>query len=311
MKPKTKIKVLGIGGSGGNAVSRMSKLKIEGVELIALNTDVQDLRKTKADLKLPIGEKITKGLGTGMNPSLGEKAALESKEEIKKILSGADMIFITCGMGGGTGTGASPVIAEMARDLGVLTVAVITKPFSFEGVQRMRNALRGIERLKEKVDSLVVINNDNLFSLIDDKTTLVDAFWICDEILHQAVKGISELIVKTGIINVDFADVKSVLNNSGCALFGIGEAQGANRAIEAINKAITSPLTDFEIKGAKGVLFNIIGRKDLSLSELETIASVIKTKIKRQAKIIFGTVEDKTIPKGSLKVVLLATGFDY
>jgi len=310
MKVKIKIKVLGVGGSGGNAITRMTKLGVEGVELVALNTDIQDLKKTKADFKLPIGDKITKGLGTGMNPSLGEKAALESKEEIKKILVGTDLVFITCGMGGGTGSGASPVIAEMARELGILTVAIVTKPFSFEGAQRMRNALRAIEKLKERVDSLVVINNDNLFSLVDEKTNLIDAFWICDEVLREAVKGISELIVKTGVINVDFADVKTILDNSGLALFGIGEGSGEKRALEAINKAIESPLTDFDAKGARGILFNILGGRDVSISELKTITSVIKKKIRGQAKVIFGAVEDKTVPKGSLKVVLLATGFD-
>jgi cell division protein FtsZ len=309
MSPKTKIKVIGVGGSGGNALNRMSRAKIDRVELVAINTDFQDLKKIKADHKIQIGEKTTRGLGTGMDSLLGKKAALETKEKIEKVLAGSDMVFITCGMGGGTGTGASPVIAELAKKAGILTVGIVTSPFSFEGIQRAKNAQRGISELKNKVDSLVVISNDNLLSLIDKETSLLDAFWICDDVLRQAVKGISELISQRGIVNVDFADVKTILRNSGCALFGIGKAKGENRVAEAVNKAISSPLTETKIEKANGVLFNVAG-KNLSLFEIKDIANLIKSKIDSKAKIIFGAKEMEKFPDDSIELTLLVTGFN-
>ncbi len=309
MKTFTKIKVVGVGGSGSNAVSRMKKCKIKGVGLIAINTDVQDLRKTKADLKLRIGRKLTQGLGTGMNPEIGKRAALENQAEIQEILKDTDMIFIAGGMGGGTCTGAAPVVAQIAKDLGTLTIAIMTKPFSFEGLTRMRIAERGIRNLKEKVDTLILISNDKLLSALDPKVSLFNAFWICDDILRQAVKGISDLIMLPGIINVDFADVQAIMKNSGTALFGIGRARGARRAEEAAMSAINSPLLDISPKGAKGILFNVSGGKDISLSEIDEIAKVICQEVNPEAKVIFGAVQDEKLKKGEIKVTVIATGF--
>ena len=309
MVRKTKIKVIGIGGSGGNALNRMKKAKINNIELIALNTDFQDLKKIKADYKIQIGEKTTHGLGTGMDALLGKKAALESKEKIEKVLVGSDMVFITCRMGGGTGTGASPVVAELAKKAGILTIGIVTSPFSFEGIQRTKNAQHGISELKNKVDSLVIINNDNLLAMIDKQTTLLEAFWICDDVLRQAVKGISELISQRGMVNVDFADVKTILKNSGCALFGIGKAKGENRVAEAVDRAISSPLTETKIEKANGVLFNVAG-KNLSLFEIKDIANLIKSKIDSKAKIIFGAKEEGNFSDDSIELTLLVTGFN-
>jgi cell division protein FtsZ len=305
----TKIKVVGVGGSGSNAVSRMKKCKIKGVELIAINTDVQDLRKTKADLKLRIGRKLTQGLGTGMNPEIGKRAALENQAEIQEILKDTDMVFIAGGMGGGTCTGAAPVVAQIAKDLGALTIAIMTKPFSFEGLTRMRIAERGIRNLKEKVDTLILISNDKLLSVLDPKVSLFNAFWICDDILRQAVKGISDLIMLPGIINVDFADVQAIMKNSGTALFGVGRARGARRAEEAAMSAINSPLLDMSPKGAKGILFNVSGGKDISLSEIDEIAKVICQEVNPEAKVIFGAVQSEILKKGEIKVTVIATGF--
>lgn len=305
----TKIKVVGVGGSGSNAVSRMKKCKIKGVELIAINTDVQDLRKTKADLKLRIGRKLTQGLGTGMNPEIGKRAALENQAEIQEILKDTDMVFIAGGMGGGTCTGAAPVVAQIAKDLGALTIAIMTKPFSFEGLTRMRIAERGIRNLKEKVDTLILISNDKLLSVLDPKVSLFNAFWICDDILRQAVKGISDLIMLPGIINVDFADVRAIMKNSGTALFGTGRARGAKRAEEAAMSAINSPLLDTSPKGAKGILFNVSGGKDISLSEIDEIAKVICQEVNPEAKVIFGAVQSEILKKGEIKVTVIATGF--
>ena len=305
----TKIKVVGVGGSGSNAVSRMKKCKIKGVELIAINTDVQDLRKTKADLKLRIGRKLTQGLGAGMNPEIGKRAALENQSEIQEILKDTDMVFIAGGMGGGTCTGAASVVAQIAKDLGTLTIAIMTKPFSFEGLTRMRIAERGIRNLKEKVDTLILISNDKLLSVLDPKVSLFNAFWICDDILRQAVKGISDLIMLPGIINVDFADVQAIMKNSGTALFGIGRAQGTRRAEEAAMSAINSPLLDISPKGAKGILFNVSGGKDISLSEIDEIAKVICQEVNPEAKVIFGAVQDEKLKKGEIKVTVIATGF--
>ena len=309
MKTAAKIKVAGIGGSGCNAVSRMMKCKIQGVELIALNTDAQDLQKTRAHQKLRIGRKITQGLGTGMNPEIGKRAALESREEISEILKGSDMIFVTYGAGGGTGTGAGPIVAEISKNLGVLTVAVVTRPFSFEGVYRRKIAESGIKKLKEKVDSLLVIQNDKLLEILDPKITISNAFWICDDILRQAVQGISDLIVLSGIINVDFADVKAVMKNSGTALFGIGKAKGEKRAETAAKLALNSPLLDVSCRGAKGVLFNVSGNKDVALSEIEEVARVITQEVNSEAKVIFGAVQDEKLKKGEIKVTVIATGF--
>ena len=304
----TKIKVVGIGGSGGNTISRMKKIKIEGVELIAINTDYQDLKKIKADFKLRIGKKTTQGLGTGMKPEIGEAAARESKEEISAILKGADLVFITYGGGGGTGSGAGPIVAEIAKNLGALTVAIVTKPFSFEGQTRMKIANDGIERLKEKVDSLICIQNDKLLEVLDPKTTVISAFWYCDDILREAVKGISDLITLPGIINVNWADIKTILKDSGTAIFGIGKAKGEKRAQLAAQNAISSPLLDISPKGAKGVLFNVSG-KDVSLAEIEEIGSISTQEINPEAKVIFGAIQDEKLKKGEIKVTLIATGF--
>jgi cell division protein FtsZ len=310
MKSNTKIKVIGVGGSGSNAISRMARCKILGVDLIALNTDAQDLKKTIAHQKLQIGKGVTGGLGAGMNPILGKKSALESKGEITEILKGTDMVFITCGLGGGTGTGASPVIAEIAKELGILTVAVVTKPFSFEGAQRMRIAEKGLQNLKERVDTLLVIPNDRLLSLINENTTLLSAFWICDEVLRQAVQGISELIVVPGIINVDFADVKSIMRSAGPAWFGIGKSRGEKRATQAALQAINSSLLDMSFEGVKGILFNVSGSQDLALSEIEEVAKIITQAASPGAKIIFGACYDKELKKGEIKVTVIATGFN-
>lgn len=303
-----KIKVIGIGGSGGNAISRMKKTKIAGVELIALNTDYQDLKKTKADLKLRIGKNITQGLGTGMKPEIGEAAARESTKEISQILRGADMVFITYGAGGGTGSGAGPVVAEIAKNSGALTVAVVTKPFSFEGQTRMRIAEEGIEKLEEKVDSLIWIKNDKLLEILDPKTSISFAFWVCDEILREAVRGISGLITLPGIININFADIKSILKDSGTALFGVARASGEKRAETVAKLTLNSPLLDISPKGAKGILFNLSGR-DISLYEVEEIGRILTKEINPQAKVIFGAIEDETLKEGEIKLTLIATGF--
>ncbi len=305
----TKIKVIGVGGSGSNAVSRMKKCKIKGVELIAINTDAQDLKKTKADLKLRIGKQTTQGLGTGMSPEVGRKAALENRAEIQEILKDSNLIFITYGTGGGTGTGAGPVTAEIAKESGALTIAIVTKPFSFEGALRQKIAERGIRNLKEKVDTLISISNDKLLLTLDPNVTLLNAFWVCDDVLRQAVKGISDLITLPGIINVDFADVKAILKNSGTALFGIGQARGEKRAETSAKLAINSPLLDVSPKGAKGVLFNVSGGKDISLSEIDEVAKVITQEVNPEAKVIFGAVQDEKLKKGEIKVTVIATGF--
>jgi cell division protein FtsZ len=305
---KTKIKVIGVGGSGGNAVSRMRKFKIEGVELVAINTDAQDLGKISADVKLRIGKKLTQGLGTGMNPNIGQKAALESKEEISEILRGADLVFITCGLGGGTGSGASPVVAEMAKSLGALTVAVVTRPFSFEGAYRKKIAQTSERLLREKVDSLIAIENDRLLEILDQKTTVLNAFWFCDDILREAVRGISDLIALPGIINVNFSDIKSILKDSGTALFGMGMGRGENRTEEAMKAALSSSLLNISPKGAKGILFNVSGR-DVSLAEIEEIGRTVAKEISSGAKVIFGARKDEKLKEGEIKVTVIATGF--
>ena len=305
----TKIKVVGVGGSGCNAVSRMAKCKIKGVELIAINTDAQDLVKAKADIKLRIGRKATQGLGTGMNPEIGRRSALENRQEILDVLKGADLVFIACGMGGGTGTGAAPVVAQASRELGILTLAVVTAPFSFEGQARMKIAVNGLRRLKENVDTLISISNDRLLSVLTPETTLVNAFWVCDDTLRQAVQGISDLILLPGIINVNFADIEAVMKNAGSALFGTGKARGEGRAEKAALAAINSPLLDVSIKGAKGVLFSVSGGKDISLSEIDEVAKLITKEVNPAAKIIFGAVQAEDLKEGEIKVTVIATGF--
>ena len=305
----TKIKVIGIGGSGGNAVSRMKKTKIAGVELIAVNTDYQDLKKINADLKLQIGRKLTQGLGAGMNPEVGKKAAEEQRADIEKNLKGADMIFLTGGLGGGSFTGAAPVIAELSKNLGILTIAFCTLPFSFEGNYRKKIALSGKEKLKEKVDALITIKNDKLLESLDPKLPLLNAFWLCDDILREGVRGISDLILRPGIINIDFAGCKTILKNSGTCLFGMGRASGEKRAETAARNALRSPFLEVSPKGAGGVLFNVSGGKDISLAEIEEIGRFLTQEINPQARVLFGAVEDHELPRGEIKVTVIITGF--
>lgn len=304
-----RIKVVGVGGSGCNAISRMISSRIKGVDFIAINTDAQALHHSQATEKIHIGRSLTRGLGAGMNPELGRAAAEESKKDIEKILKGADMVFVTCGLGGGTGTGASPIVAEVARELGALTVAIVTKPFSFEGAERFRIAEEGYEQLKNKVDTIIVIPNERLLQIIDKKTSLLDAFKTVDNILKQAVQGISDLITIPGIINVDFNDVRAIMKDAGSALMGIGKASGDNRAVEAAKAAINSPLLELSIDGAKGVLFNISGGTDLGMVEINDAAKVITSSIDSDAKVIFGAVVDESLKKGEIKITVIATGF--
>ena len=304
MQPK--IKVIGVGGSGSNTVSRMARFDIDSVEFIAINTDAQALHFSKANKKILIGQNTTNGLGTGMDADLGGKAAEESKKEILENLKGADMVFVTCGFGGGTGSGASPIVAEISRSLGILTIAVVTTPFSFEGEQRKKIAEESLKNIKNKVDSLIVISNDKLLKIIDEKTTVSDAFLICDDILGQAVKGITDLILVPGIINIDFASVLSIMKNSGRAMFGTGTASGENRAVLAAQAAISSPLLDFSIQGSKGVLFNVSGQ-DITLNEIQEVAKIITKNVDPKAQIIFGAVKDKDLKKGELKVSVIST----
>jgi cell division protein FtsZ len=307
MSKQAKIKVLGVGGSGGNAVTRMAKCNIQGVELIALNCDFQDLQRTKADKKIQIGKRLTKGLGAGMNPDIGEEAAKESREEIREVCAGADIVFVVCGLGGGTGTGAAPVVAETAKQTGALTIGAVTLPFSFEGLQRNKIASFGQKKLKTKVDTLFVIPNDKLFSQINPETTFEHAFWLCDEILRQAVQGISDLLVKPGIINLDFADVRSIMSNSGSALFGVGKARGENNIEDAANMAINSPFLEFAFNKTDKILFNITGGKNLSLADIEKAAKII-TNSCSAGRIIFGAIEDKALPPDEVKITLIAAG---
>ena len=303
-----KIKVVGVGGSGGSAVDRMITSKIRGVEFIVINTDAQALHHSKAPTKIHIGKTVTRGLGAGMDPELGRKAAEESQDEIHEALKGADMVFITCGLGGGTGTGAAPVVAEIAKDVGALTVAVVTKPFAFEGAQRKGIADGGLGDLGDRVDTLITIPNDRLLQIIDKKTSLLDAFGTVDEVLRQGVQGISELITIPGLINVDFADVKSIMADAGSALMGIGKATGDNRAVDAAKAAIDSPLLELSIDGAKGILFTVTGGPDLGMYEVNEAARVITASVDPNAKVIFGTVIDETL-KGEVRITVIATGF--
>jgi cell division protein FtsZ len=304
-----RIKVLGIGGSGKNAVNHMINSKVRGVDFIAINTDSQDLHHALAKKRIHIGKNLTRGLGTGMNPEIGKRAVEETKEDIQEAIKGADMVFITCGLGGGTGSGASPSVARTAKELGALTVAVVTKPFFFEGQQRSKIAETSLEELRKEVDAIIVIPNDRLLSTIEKTTTVKNAFAQCDEILRQAVEGISDLITTPGLINIDFADIRAVMENSGSALMGIGSATGENRAVDAAKMAINSPLLDVSIIGAKGVLFSIAGGEDLTMFEIQDAAKIITESIDPQAKVIFGTVRDDKLKKNEVKVTVIAAGF--
>ncbi|MCK4891844.1 MAG: cell division protein FtsZ [Candidatus Pacebacteria bacterium] len=313
MKPEfetfARIKVVGVGGSGNHVISRMIETGLSGVEFIGINTDSQDLHHCKSSEKIHIGKNLTKGLGAGMNADIGRQAAEENKDEIQDVLKNTDMVFITCGLGGGTGTGAAPIIAEAAKEAGALTVAVVTKPFMFEGIQRKRIAEEGLENLMNQVDTIITIPNDKILQVIEKKTLLLDSFKIADDILRQGVQGISDLITLPGIVNVDFADVKSIMQNTGSSLMGIGKAFGENRAIEAAKQAINSPLLELSIDGAKGVLFNVSGGADLTMMEVSEAANVITEFIDNEAKVIFGAITDENLKKGDIKVTVIATGF--
>ncbi len=308
LKQFANIKVMGVGGGGGNAVNRMIGSGVRGVEFCVINTDIQSLNVSLAENKLQIGTKLTKGLGGGAIPAVGEQAAKESKEDIEAVLQGADMVFITAGMGGGTGTGAAPVVAKIAKDLGALTIGVVTKPFRFEGPVRNRQADEGLKRLREQVDALIVIPNDKLLQVVQRMTSMLDAFRIADDVLRQGVQGIADLITVPGLINLDFADVKTIMLNSGSAMMGIGRASGENRAVEAANQAIASPLLEETIHGATGVILNITGGEDLSLHEVHNAADVIYGAVDPDANILFGSVIDENM-KDSIMVTVIATGF--
>lgn len=306
-----RIKVVGVGGGGCKAIQRMMASKIHGVEFIAINLDAQDLNNSNAQTKILLGRNLTRGLGAGMNPEIGRQGAIECSDEIADALKNSDMVFITAGMGGGTGSGAAPVVAEIARENSALTVGVVTKPFSFEGAARMRIAEEAWSVLKDKVDSLITIPNDRLLSIIDRKTPLLEAFAKVDDILRQGVQGISDLITVPGIVNLDFSDVKTIMSNSGSALMGIGFATGEDRAIDAAKMAISSPLLDVSIEGARGVLLSVAGGYDMALAEVSDATRVVAEKIDPTAKIIFGAVQDDKLKKGELKVTVIATGFDH
>ena len=303
------IKVIGVGGGGNNAVNRMVDNQIKGVQFLAVNTENQVLELSKADVTIQIGEKVTKGLGAGANPQVGEEAAQESREEIIKALEGADMVFVTAGMGGGTGTGAAPIVAECAKEVGALTVGVVTKPFAFEGKRRRAAAEKGIEFLTQKVDTIIVIPNDKLLQVVDKKCTITDAFSKADDVLRQGIKGISDLIQIPGLINLDFADVKAIMSNAGSALMGIGRASGDDRAVQAAQQAIESPLIEVSIDGAKGVLFNVTGGYDMSMAEIQEAAEIITSAVSPNANIIFGATL-KPEMEDELVITVIATGFD-
>ncbi len=303
------IKVVGCGGGGNNAVNRMINEGLGDVDFISINTDKQALLQSNATHKIQIGEKLTKGLGAGANPDIGEKAAEESKEEIMAALKGADMVFITAGMGGGTGTGATPVVADIARSMGILTVGVVTKPFNFEGKTRMKNADVGIQKLREKVDSLVTIPNERLLMIVDKRTTFKEAFNKADDVLRQGVQGITDLITENGLVNLDFNDVRTIMLNKGLAHMGVGYGKGENKAVDAVNQAISSPLLETRIDGATGILINVTGGEDLSLVEINEAAEVVKNAADPDANIIFGAVIDPKL-KDEIKITVIATGFD-
>ncbi|NLL51936.1 MAG: cell division protein FtsZ [Peptococcaceae bacterium] len=304
-----RIKVIGVGGGGNNAVNRMIAVGLQGVDFIGINTDAQALQMSRAAEKIQIGIKLTKGLGAGANPEIGHSAAEESRDEIAKSLMGADMIFVAAGMGGGTGTGAAPVVAEIAKEIGALTVGVVTRPFSFEGRKRAMQAEKGILELREKVDTLITIPNDRLLQIVDKHTTMQEAFKIADDVLLQGVQGISDLITIPGLINLDFADVKTIMSETGSALMGIGQASGESRAVDAARKAISSPLLETSIEGAKGILLNITGGSNLTLMEVNEASEIIAEAADQEANIIFGAVIDDSF-KDDLRVTVIATGFD-
>ena len=304
-----RIKVIGIGGSGGNAINHMINSKVKGVEFISMNTDTQDLHKSLASKKVHLGKNLTKGLGAGMNPEIGKKAAEETEAEIGEAIKNADMVFIACGLGGGTGTGAAPIVARATKEQGILTVGVVTKPFFFEGSQRMKIAEKGLDELSKEVDAIIVIPNDRLLATTEKDTSFKTAFASCDDVLRQAVEGISDLITTPGIINVDFADIKAVMQNAGSALMGIGSAIGERRAERAAFQAANSPLLELSILGAKGVLFAVSGGEDLALHEIQEIAKIITESTDKDAKVIFGAIHDPRLKKGEVKVTVIATGF--
>ena len=303
------IKVIGVGGGGNNAINRMIASGLQGVEFIAVNTDGQALFMSQAPNRIQIGEKLTKGLGAGANPDIGEKAAQESRDDIIKALKGADMVFVTAGMGGGTGTGAAPVVAECAREVGALTVGVVTKPFGFEGRRRQSHAEKGIAKLKEKVDTLITIPNDRLMQVVDKRTPMVEAFRIVDDVLRQGVQGISDLIAKPALINLDFADVRNIMSDAGSALMGIGFGSGDNRAVLAVEAAIKSPLLDMSVEGAKSVLLNFTGGADITIFEINEAAAIIANAVDPEANIIFGADIDESFDD-KVRVTVIATGFD-
>src|SRR4051794_9571770 len=304
------IKVVGVGGGGTNAVNRMIDAGLSGVEFVAANTDAQALQMTDADIKLNIGHNLTKGLGAGANPQIGQAAAQESRDDIKEALKGADMVFVTAGEGGGTGTGAAPVIAEIAKhEIGALTVGVVTKPFEFEGSQRSRQAVEGVDRLREQVDTLITIPNEKLLAIVERRTSILDAFRQADDVLRQGVQGITDLITIPGLINLDFADVRTIMQDAGSALMGIGTASGESRAAEAAKTAISSPLLEESVEGATGILLNITGPRDLGLFEVNEAAEIIHSAADANANIIFGSVIDENM-QDEIRVTLIATGFD-
>ena len=304
-----RIRVVGTGGSGNNAVNHMINSKVKGVEFVAINTDAQDLHRSLAKKKIHIGKNLTKGLGAGMNPDLGRRAADETRQEIQEALQGSDMVFITCGMGGGTGTGAAPVVAKIAKELGALTVAVVTKPFSFEGAMRGEIAERGLSDLKKEVDAYLIIPNDKLLTIVDANTSAKNAFALADEILRQAVEGVSDIITTPGEINTDFNDIKAIMEGAGPALMGIGIAEGDNRARDAAAQAVNSPLLDVSITGAKGILFVVAGNEDLGIIEVQEAAKVISESVDKSARVIFGIMRDEKLKKGQIRIIVIATGF--
>ena len=304
-----RIRVVGVGGSGKNAINHMIESKVRGVEFVAINSDAQDLHRSLAKRKIHIGKNLTRGLGTGMNPELGKRAAEETRQEIQEALSGSDMVFITCGMGGGTGTGASAVVAKIAKEVGALVIAIVTKPFSFEGAQRKDIAERGLAELKKEVDAFIVIPNDKLLAVVDLNTTAKSAFAMCDEILRQAVEGVSDIITTPGDINTDFNDIKAIMEGAGPALMGIGIAEGDDRAAIAAKQAVNSPLLDVSIGGAKGILFVVASNDDLGIMEVQEAAKVINESVDKNAKIIFGMMKDEKLKKGQVRIIVIATGF--
>jgi len=304
-----RIRVVGIGGSGGNAINHMVSSKVRGVEFVAVNSDAQDLHRSLAKRKIHIGKNLTRGLGTGMNPELGKRAGEETRQEIQEALQGSDMVFITCGMGGGTGTGAAPVVAKIAKEIGALTVAIVTKPFGFEGAQRKDIAERGLADLKKEVDAFIVIPNDKLLAIAEANTSAKAAFALADEILREAVEGVSDIITTAGDINTDFNDIKAIMEGAGPALMGIGVAEGEKRASEAAHKAVNSPLLDISISGAKGILFVVAGPDDLGIMEVQEAAKVISESVDKNARIIFGMMKDEKLKKGQIRIIVIATGF--